>query len=272
MIDVANKNISGYDQAKRWGNPDYDCSSLVITAVQNAGIPVKTNGATYTGNMKAVFLKCGFSDVIKNVNLSTGSGLIRGDVLLNTGKHTAVYLGNGQLVHASINEKGTVTGGVPGDQTGKEICVRTYYNKPWNCILRYPEAADTPSTTKTYKVAAGDSLIKIAGKFNLKWEDLASWNNIKAPYLIYVGQTLKVSATSTATPITIPATVQYGSHNETVKTLQRLLVSKGYSVGKAGIDGEFGAATLAAVKKFQKANKLTADGIVGKNTWTALLK
>ena len=42
---------------------------------------------------------------------------------------------------------------------------------------------------------------------------------------------------------------------------------------KLGIvaDGDFGPNTLAAVKHFQKSNDLDADGIVGRNTWAALL-
>lgn len=55
-----------------------------------------------------------------------------------------------------------------------------------------------------------------------------------------------------------------------VKELQKALVSKGYSVGKHGSDGIFGNDTKTAVKKFQKAKKLTQDGIVGKNTAHAL--
>ena len=43
----------GYDQDYRWGEKgDYDCSSAVIQAWQNAGVPVKSGGATYTGDMK----------------------------------------------------------------------------------------------------------------------------------------------------------------------------------------------------------------------------
>ena len=74
----------GYDQAQRWGERgDYDCSSAVISAWEIAGIPVKTKGATYTGNMYSVFLRCGFEDVTGAVDLVHGSGLQRGDVLLN---------------------------------------------------------------------------------------------------------------------------------------------------------------------------------------------
>ena len=92
----------GYDQADRWG-PDYDCSSAVIAAWELAGVPVKSNGATYTGNMRGVFLRCGFEDVTGSVDLATGAGLQRGDVLLNIRHHTAMYCGNGMEVEASIN-------------------------------------------------------------------------------------------------------------------------------------------------------------------------
>ena len=137
-IDIANDNRRGYSQYNRWGNPDYDCSSLVITVVQNAGIPVKTNGATYTGNMYHVFLKSGFEDVTPTVNLTTGQGLKRGDVLLNIVNHTEIYIGSGKNVGARSSETGTIHG-KGGDQTGQEIGVSNYYDYPWNYVLRYKE-------------------------------------------------------------------------------------------------------------------------------------
>lgn len=51
-----------------------------------------------------------------------------------------------------------------------------------------------------------------------------------------------------------------------VKKVQQVLISKGYPCGSAGTDGMYGEGTEAAVKKFQKANGLSADGQVGKNT------
>lgn len=139
-LAVATDDNHGYDQIYRWGERgDYDCSSLVITAYEQAGVLVKTNGATYTGNMRSVFCKTGFSDVTSLINMNTGAGLKRGDVLLNEAHHTALVVtdGGGTIVHASINENGEVKNGKPGDQTGKEICTRSYYNKPWDCVLRY---------------------------------------------------------------------------------------------------------------------------------------
>ena len=151
MLNLAADNSHGYDQAYRWGEKgDYDCSSAVITAWQNAGVPVRTNGATYTGNMKSVFLRSGFKDVTSKVNRSTGAGLEPSDVLLNEVNHTAMYAGNGQEVEASINEFGGVTGGKLGDQTGREILVKAYHNYPWDCILRYAgdDGAPDPDPAK----------------------------------------------------------------------------------------------------------------------------
>ena len=144
METWAKDDSHGYDQDYRWGEKgDYDCSSAVIQAWQNAGVPVKSGGATYTGDMKNVFLKNGFKDITASVNRGTGTGLKRGDVLLNEAHHVAMYCGNGKEVEVSINEKGTAHGGQPGDQTGKEFLIRSYRNYPWNCILRYSESNAT---------------------------------------------------------------------------------------------------------------------------------
>nr|DAZ72597.1 MAG TPA: NlpC/P60 family [Caudoviricetes sp.] len=152
MESWAQDSSHGYDQDYRWGEKgDFDCSSAVIQAWQNAGVPVKTKGATYTGDMRTVFLSCGFKDVTSKVNRSTGSGLLRGDVLLNETHHVAMYCGNGKEVEASINEKGTAHGGQPGDQTGKEFLIRSYRNYPWDCVLRYSENGAAANDTVTKK-------------------------------------------------------------------------------------------------------------------------
>jgi len=55
-----------------------------------------------------------------------------------------------------------------------------------------------------------------------------------------------------------------------VKAVQRKLQAKGYSVGPSQADGIFGVLTSNAVKRFQHANHLTVDGIVGPLTRAAL--
>ncbi len=68
-----------------------------------------------------------------------------------------------------------------------------------------------------------------------------------------------VGDNSTAHP-----TLRLGDSGDEVKHLQTLL-------GGLPVDGEFGAETQAAVKNFQSRNDLTADGIVGPDTWAILL-
>ena len=58
--------------------------------------------------------------------------------------------------------------------------------------------------------------------------------------------------------------LRLGDRGETVKQIQQRLSNWGYYTGS--VDGVFGSMTEQAVKKFQRANGLTADGIVGPAT------
>jgi hypothetical protein len=64
-------------------------------------------------------------------------------------------------------------------------------------------------------------------------------------------------------------TVKAGSHGDDVRAVQYLLANVyGYSLA---VDGVFGPDTNNAVRDFQAAHGLPADGIVGSNTWKALI-
>ena len=128
-LKTANDNLHGYSQNTRWGNPNYDCSSFVISAYEAAGIPVIEAGATYTGDMRAAFLKCGFEWIPGNPDVNS---LQPGDILLDESDHTEMYIGNGQNVGAHSNYDG-----VNGDSSGREVCVGNYYSHPWDGVLRY---------------------------------------------------------------------------------------------------------------------------------------
>ena len=61
-----------------------------------------------------------------------------------------------------------------------------------------------------------------------------------------------------------------GSKGQPVKVVQGLLGNKGFYRYK--VDGDFGRLTHKAVVEFQKRRLLYVDGIVGPNTWKALLR
>ena len=65
---------------------------------------------------------------------------------------------------------------------------------------------------------------------------------------------------------TTTGNIQYGDTGNKVKAIQWALKELGYDIGKSGVDGSFGPATQAAVKRFQKNRGITQDGIVGSNT------
>jgi Putative peptidoglycan binding domain len=81
--------------------------------------------------------------------------------------------------------------------------------------------------------------------------------------------TTQPTTTPQAQPLPAPnATLKPGDTGAQVKVLQRALASLGFLTGK--IDGQYGPATEAAVKRFQRSSRLTADGIVGPTTQAAL--
>lgn len=234
----AEDNSHGYDQTYRWGERgDYDCSSAVISAWEAAGVPVKTAGATYTGNMRSTFLSCGFRDVTSGANLDTGAGLQRGDVLLNYLHHTAMFCGGGMEVEASINEVGDVTGGQPGDQTGREFLKRAYRNYPWNCVLRFSGDVDDDEDNR-----------EISGLLE---------DDVDEP-------------SPMSYEVSLPE-VEFGDTGELVRAVQTLLILRKCPCGADGADGEFGPATRQAVINFQIAHGLEPDGVVGEKTMPALL-
>lgn len=279
-VGIASDSSHGYDQTSRWG-PDYDCSSLVISAYEYAGAGVKSAGATYTGNMKRAFLSKGFKDVTGSINKSTGAGLQTGDVLLHEKNHTAMYIGAGKIVHASGNEKGGITGGKVGDQTGGEICVRTYYNYPWDCVLRLSgNVQPTVTTPGTYVVKAGDSFWSIAEKMlgnGGLWRSLAAYNGFSDDQIIHPGDIIKYPVEKTDAQekpadeemcsVTLPM-LRKGSNSMAVRSLQTLLGMRGVS---CPVNGAFDDQTDSSVRQFQTAAKILVDGEVGPDTWAALI-
>lgn len=163
-LQIAADQSHGYSQASRWG-PDYDCSSFAISAYRaGAGLPIDISKVNYTGNLNGL-KSYGFKDVTSSVNLNTGAGLQRGDILFyhisGTNGHTALYAGNGQIVHARGQSYGSSR---TGDQ-GTEIAVTEYYRGKWQHVLRYTgtgaaASAAKPAKKKRYAVNTTMPIIK----------------------------------------------------------------------------------------------------------------
>lgn len=227
-IETANDNSHGYSQQNRWG-PDYDCSSFVISAYQQAGLTLREHGATYTGNMRPAFLACGFVDVTTQVGIASGYGMQPGDVLLNYAAHTCMFVGGGKVANCRTSEGNYQA----GDQSGNEIRIQSYWDgspNKWNCVLRYKgkEQAQAPEL----KPQAGNVSTEKADSVNLKSHD---WK---------------------------PGVLKYGAKGESVLVLQSVLVARQFftSNTKKEIDGEFGPKTQAAVNSAKQFYGMMANG------------
>ena len=231
-IRTANDNSHGYSQRDRWG-PDYDCSSFVIEAYEQAGVPVKQAGAMNTGNMWKAFVSCGFADVTTQVGLSSGYGIEAGDVLLNYASHTCIAIGNGRVANCRSSEGNDQA----GDQSGNEIRLQNYWNYPWNAVLRYKgKAQNSAHKDEKPPVSAGNSQ-------DLSLEDHR---------------------------LTLPLLTPSNAYSSYCVLLQAVLNCRHFACGSA--DGFYGAKTQAAVTKAQRYFGIEVDGKCGKETWAKLLE
>ena len=141
----------------------------------------------------------------------------------------------------------------------------------------------TQQSATTHTVVKGDTLTSIGRQHGVSVANLKSWNNLPNS-TIRIGQVLRVvstsSSVSTPTPtpqVTTPSTqtqqrptLRRGSTGNDVRELQRQLNRHG-ARPQLVVDGNFGPLTDTAVRNFQRAQRITVDGIVGPISWGRLL-
>ena len=105
----------------------------------------------------------------------------------------------------------------------------------------------------------------------VQWGDISEkgWTHYAIPAGLYTAEEIKMAGKpDTNKAENVPPTLRKGRRGDDVKKLQETLNAMGYDCGTA--DGIFGAKTEIAVRSFQQANGLAADGIAGKNTLALL--
>ena len=92
------------------------------------------------------------------------------------------------------------------------LIVLTACNKTWAPVEDRSASRGAYMTTSdgTYRVRRGDSLHAIAFNFGLDWREIARWNGIEAPYVIYPDQVLRLGpAPETSRTVTTTAARPY---------------------------------------------------------------
>lgn len=156
-VQIAADDRHGYSQVHR-NSPDYDCSSLVGTALSKAGFAISKDSTTR--NLESQLIKCGFK--------KCHAPWKRGDIHLAAGHHVTMSTDASHIVHASQSENGGIDGKT-GDQTGREICIRTYYDLPYSNLVHYRYDGKANSQIETSEPSAEPARSfdrKIAGAYH----------------------------------------------------------------------------------------------------------
>ena len=113
-------------------------------------------------------------------------------------------------------------------------------------------------------VYVGNGMIVHASTGVIESRITSTWTHFAVPKGLYTAKELKAAETMVFLTI-----VKRGNKGEEVKKVQTLLTKRGYYNGT--VSGTFDAATQDAVKIFQRDFGLDADGVVGTQTWQALM-
>ncbi len=126
---------TGYGQDDRWSfldiagrriipGRDCDCSSSAAAIVWLGGFPLTFYTGLYTGNLGASLVKAGFTELPYSASTRT----IEGDLVIASYHHVIYALSSSAWLSAEGNERGSATGGTPGDQTDSEVRIRAPYD------------------------------------------------------------------------------------------------------------------------------------------------
>ena len=184
--------------------------------VSDALNKVKNSNYVITSCGNGLFTTGGHFIVIWKYDDTNRNGVIDNSDLLHV---YDPYLYNGKFNYGNRGGKVNLVG---NDAQVTVYNFKTYANSgAYFCFLHNntptpspeptptPTPTPTPSGDTTYTVQRGDYLSKIASKFGVKWQDIATLNNIAGPkYIIYSGQVLKIPTGGSTTSTTTTGTVK----------------------------------------------------------------
>lgn len=300
---VPNLNI-GYDQGQRYtlynlvkskgydpGEADKlcecDCSTLIATIIQAAflecgiDIEIPIDGFRTSNEVSRLMATGQFELLTSDMYCKNRNGdyLCEGDVAVTTKQgHTVAIWNNG--AKASAGSTGKETDPTPivqkGDKNESVKTVQTLLRK-WDLRALSADGVDSifgPDTEKWVKKFQKAHALEVDGIVGPK-----TWKMLGAYAVTDLGGEDDGKDEEAPDEPIIPLnpkdrpTLSKGDSGPWVEILQTVLKDwKEEALPAHGIDSDFGRETLDWVVKFQKAKKLSADGVVGPKTWAELIK
>ena len=255
---------SNYDPAQITVACEADCSSGVAANVKAAGYRLgitalkNVSKDCYTGNLRPALKAAGFEVLTASKYLTSPDYLLRGDILLYEGHHTATNLTNGSKSGAAStgSTSGSTSSGSASSSkaTGNVAKGQKWLNSNYGTLLK-KECGALLAVDDDYGTKSRAGALCV-------WKDVVNrkYGYSLTPSNKNFGASCKAAAKK--------ATIKIGASGTLVYIAEFILSAKGYYTG--AMDADFGNGLKAAVIAFQKARGLTQDGIVGPDTWYAL--
>ena len=135
-----------------------------------------------------------------------------------------------RIGHASIDENKRISGGKSGDQTGKEVCTRSWYNGGWTLVLRPKTRALAEKSAKACEKGCANNKIGYDQNQRNTLYTQAKKVNYDLSKITVACET-DCSAFMTVCAIAGGADITYGSNAPATSTMKaRFLESKDYNV------------------------------------------
>ena len=131
-----------------------------------------------------------------------------------------------RIGHASIDERGKASGGTAGDQTGKEVCIRNWYNKGWKVLLRAKDTAVRKKIAASCTAACNNKNLgydQSGRNTGLQEAKAVNWDFSK----IETPAEFDCSSLATACVQAAGITVWSGGNAPTTRTLEKVLTATG---------------------------------------------
>ncbi len=185
--------------------------------------------------------------------------------------------------HASIAENGTVNG-TKGDQTGKEVCTRTWYSKPWDYMAIHPDANVREKHAKAIEQACANNNI---GYSQYGADNRNTLNKLAKAVSYNLSKVGKCncdcsSLQNVAAVASGAKGVSYGSNGWTTSTMKAALKAAGYVIitdsaylkseaycVRGAIYVKAGSHTVCGLTNGSKANNTLVKAGISKGTSTS---
>lgn len=252
---------SDYDPSQITVACEADCSSGVSANIRAAGILLKNEElqkipvSCTTRNLKPQCDEHGFDVLTDKKYLTSPDYLLEGDILLCEGHHVATNLSTGLKAGGASEKDETETTSKPGKLPDSNVkkgqkWLNSCYGSTLQKYLKAKLNVDGEYGEKSRAAAVCIWKDVCNRKYNAKL-DPANKNFLDS---------CKKAAKK--------ATIKKGASGTFVYLAEFILSAKGFYFG--AMDASFGSGLTASVKSFQKEKGLTADGVIGPNTWYKL--